>query len=198
VKAALAIASLLVVALAGPAVAAADVPHEQRWQRAAGIARFPATPAPGDLAGFILGSGRDGLRPIDGYYDTFEPGDRDCRRLKNRVKHRFTTGHFWNNPEAEYGAVLTMHYQGLDDRRACWPQTTPEPASVRFVRHVEVLGKRMKLYWNPDADVGSYYFIEGRLRGNRFYLHIKYDGQADDPSEAEIVRIAHGMRWVRR
>jgi hypothetical protein len=186
------------VALAGPAAAAADVPHEKRWQRAAEIARFSATPAPGDLAGFVLGSGRDGLRPIDGSYDAFEPGDRDCRRLTDRVENRFTTGHFWNSPDAEYGASMVMHYQNLHKRRKCWPQRTPDPPSVRLVRHVQVLGKRMRLYKDPEGRPGTYYFIEGRLRGNRFYLQISYDGQADDPGEAEIMRIAGGIRWVRR
>jgi hypothetical protein len=192
------IAGVVLSGLVGAAPAAAEVPHEKRWQRAAEIARFPATPAPGDLAGFVLGQGQNGLKPIDGYYDAFEPGDRDCRRLKDRVEHRFTTGHFQHGFDAAYGASMVVQYQGLDERRKCWPQRTSDPSSVRFVRHVTVLGKRMKLRWDPAADNGTYYYIAGRLRGHRFYLQISYGDEAGKPGEAEIVRIARGMRWVRR
>ncbi|MGE5635529.1 MAG: hypothetical protein ACM3UV_01105 [Nocardioidaceae bacterium] len=180
---ALCAAALVLVCLLAAESAAAAVPYQQDWKRAAKKAHFSAVPAPGVLANFKVAPAPFGLAPIDAVYQVFHT--KACPRYV----HRFVQGNFARSRDR---ASLTVSFTGVQRSKSCQaPFRRPSGPRVGLV---SALGTVMGLYRDKFGSGVSYATIAS-IGGGRLYLQLVY---RTNRGADEATRIVEGLRWVRR
>jgi hypothetical protein len=175
----------LVALFAVSPASAATVPYQKDWKRAARDGGFKSVPAPSRLYGFVptdrIPGGDD-----RGVFGASGPSSDSCPRFPNKG----VGGFFLRTRDS---AEFLHGYTNKVRPARC---NLSRGLAGKRIRRIRVLGAWLNLYRVASrVRGGSSYQVRGTLHGNDAFLTVNY---TQPRSSRGIVRIAQGLRWVRR